>query len=448
MRSLQSRLGVGLTISLLLIFVVQWLVVSASLRHLTESYVQSRLILDIESLLAVLAFDENGSAILNQDRVNPIFHRPFSGHYYRIMAEQNVVRSRSLWDQDLDVPTIPVGDVQIHRPVGPQNQSLIMLIGGYRKKGKNVVIAVAEDYSSIEADFLTFQWRYVSISAVVCITLIILQTLVVRRGLRPLERVRRDIRRMEYGEIRQIATDAPLEVSPLVNEINRLAALMGQRLERSRKALGNLAHALKTPLTVIHHLLGSDTLAQHSQVQRQLSAQSDQIGYLIQRELKRARVAGPASPGQRFVVQKELEPLAATLKQIYADKQLELDYEIPPNVEFSADREDMLELLGNLLDNACKWAKHHVRLKVETGNGITFSVEDDGPGAEQDQVDLLTERGVRIDESVTGHGLGLAIVQDIVNDYDGKIRFGRSQSLGGFFVSVSIPYRSEYSGSS
>ena len=439
MRSLQARLGVGLIVTVLVLFVAQWMVVSVSLRKLTEEYFASRLTHDMEGLLAGIVFDADNHPVVAVDRTDPIYKRPFSGHYYQVMSDGYIVRSRSLLDHSLEAASVAAGEYTLTRVQGPEGQPLIMLAAGYKKRGRLLTIAVAEDYSPIEGEFVAFQWRYVLITSAVLVGLIALQMWVMRRGLRPLDQVRADVRRLEKGEIQELRRDVPTEVVPLVAEINRLIAILGERLERSRNALGNLAHALKTPLTALDQLLNSEELKSHPQLHAQLRGQSEIIGSFIQRELKRARLAGAATPGRRFDLSRELPSLTAALEQIYRDKHIQVEKIIPPGLAYPAEREDMLELFGNLLDNACKWATGKVLFAVSPGPGLSFTIEDDGPGAPDEQLVQLSERGVRLDESVGGYGLGLSIAREIVNHYRGEMKFDRSPRFGGFRVSVRLP---------
>ncbi len=160
---------------------------------------------------------------------------------------------------------------------------------------------------------------------------------------------------------------------------------------------------------------------------------------IVERELKRARLAGSAMPGQRVDLNAEIDALVRTLGQLYADKAPRITSAIAPGATFAGDREDLLELLGNLLDNACKWCTERVSLTVSHAECVAFVVEDDGPGCAPDAIDELTARGYRADESKPGSGLGLAIVRDIVDSYDGSLQFGRSAALGGLRVEVRLP---------
>lgn len=439
MRSLKARLNLGLVVSLVALFSVQWWVVSASVRGLTEKFASSRLEHDTESLLVALKFDAQGNPRLDPRFINPVFNRPFSGHYFHIISGAHQLRSRSLWDQDLPLTPAKTGEVAVHTVAGPQNEALLMRVGGYRKRGHEVTLAVAEDYSVVEHELGEFQLHYVLISLLILTVLIGLQAWVLTRALRPLDDLRGEMARLERGEVGALKGEVPTEVSPLVREINRLLEVMTDRQRRSRNALGNLAHAVKTPLTVLNQLIQSDELADRPRVRDQLQARADDIRHYVERELKRARVAGAAAPGQQFVPAAELPSLIDALTCIFSEKKLAIESHVPPAVRFMGEREDMLELFGNLLDNACKWARGNVLLHVDNGPGLKFSVEDDGPGVPDEKLRALSARGVRIDEEVDGYGLGLAIVHDIVRQYGGRIEFGRSAGLGGFRVSVALP---------
>ena len=442
MRSLQTRLSAGLIVSLALFFSLQWLIVSGSIRYLTENYVAARLRHDADNLLAALTFGgEAGGPDVNPEKIDPVYKRPFSGHYYRIVDGDRALRSRSLWDQDLSIPSVPVGAQNLFRHPGPQGQNLLVLNSGFRKQGREISIAVSEDLSPIEADIRRFQLRYGLVSLAVLILLIVIQRWIVAAGLRPLQKARDDVSALERGEMKQLREEAPDEVKPFLHEINRLLEAMGQRLKRSRNATGNLAHALKAPLTLLLQLADRDEMRAHPDLRDELIEQTGVVRHLIDRELKRARLAGSSPPGAPSSLRDEIPHLIDALTKIYQEKPLEIETSLPTRNVVIGDREDMLELFGNLLDNAAKWAKRKVALKVEEEKDILISVEDDGPGCAPEELRRLSRRGVRVDESAVGHGLGLAIVKDIVDQYSGEIGFGRSERLGGFKVWVQLPSR-------
>lgn len=438
MYSLQGRLRKGLFISLAVIFALLWVVVNGAIRHLMADTVASRLSHDAESLLAFVTFEAEGMA-LKPGAVNTIYNRAFSGHYFKIESGEESLRSRSLWDADLPVPTVGAGRHTRVRVGGPEGKKLLMWSGGFIKQGRALTICVAEDVSRIDHILRVFQWGFALISFVALVALIIVQSVIVRAGLSPLERARLEALRLERGEIGKIGEAVPAEVRPLVMQINRLLEVANRRLARSRNALGDLAHTLKTPLTMLTRLGESDKVKADPELATELATHTESIYRLMERELRRARLAGASTPGQRFAPDKEIPPLLDMLSVMYRDKNIEVNRAIPEGLAIPADTEDMTELLGTLLDNAFKWAKSRVSLTVSLDNAAVFIIEDDGPGCPEDKLSQIIRRGKRLDESTPGHGLGLAIAGDIVESYGGEITFGQSQSLGGFMAKVTIP---------
>jgi signal transduction histidine kinase len=266
------------------------------------------------------------------------------------------------------------------------------------------------------------------------------QHYIVRRSFQSLNAIKNELRQLEQGAIRQLICQAPLEVQPLVTEVNRLITLMDQRLQRSRNALGNLAHALKGPLNLITQICDNETLKQYPDIRNELLQHTKVLQQLIDHELKRARLAGTGGSGQYFQPQDELPSLEKLLQRLYEHKSLQIHHQYPDHALGDTDRNDMLELLGNLLDNACKWANNKVVYSIQQDQHITITVEDDGPGCSNEQLKILTQRGVKLDESVPGHGLGLAIVKDIVNLYNGEMQFDRSPELGGLRIIIKLRY--------
>lgn len=438
MPMLQTRLRIGLLITLITLFGFQWLVVTFSIRYLTESYVASRLEDDAQTLLATLNFNSNGAPSIDTEATHALYHRAFSGRYYIIEVTPIVLRSRSLWDFEMRLPKSPMHQQRVNIP-GPQQQSLLAFASHYKKNGHSITIITAEDITPVLADIRTFQWRYALVTLAVLLMLIALQSIIVRIGLRPIDLARQEIARLQQGLLNRLNEQAPGEILPLIREINRLIDAMDKRLQRSRNALGNLTHALKTPLAIMMQLSERSEIRQYSELHRDFVEQLNGLRNLVERELKRARYAGRSNSGKRFEVAREIATLIDIMKAIYRDKKVNLSCFIPPDLSFPADREDMLEIFGNLLDNAYKWTNSEVRLTVEEGPDLVFCIEDDGPGCSAEQFVTVAERGVRIDESISGHGLGLAIIKDIIDDYGGHMEFGPSPTLRGFKASVKIP---------
>jgi len=439
MRSLQFRLSFGLFISLVLAFVVIWLLVSNASRYLAESYIATRLEHDTESLLTAIRFGSDGQLTLDIRRLNPVYSRPFSGHYYKILSNNTVLRSRSLWDQDLVVEPLASGNRQRRYVRGPQGQTLLLITSAFNKSDKPVTIAVADDLSTLEAELAHLQRRFVLVVAILLLGLIIVQGLILHAGLRPLDKTRRELQALAKGRLSQLDQNVPREISPLVKEINHLLGILEKRLARSRNALGDLAHALKQPLTVLKQTTREQGVAENPELQRTISRQLETIQRQLTRILQRARLAGEGPVGSLFNASEELPALLDTLKHMYYDKPLEFEYNVPADLTLAVDREDMLELIGNLLDNACKWAARKVRITFSRdGQTTLLDIEDDGTGVAESKLNELTRRGLRLDETTEGHGLGLAIVRDIIDGLGGELRLLRSQDLGGLHVQIRL----------
>jgi len=439
MNSLERRLQLGLALSLVLLIGVLWAVGNKSIRGLTEDFVTSRLEHDAESLLMALVM-ESGELKIRWRHITQIYNQPLSGHYYVIrLGDGKVITSRSLWDQSLQSPALELGEIRRFHVQGPAGQQLLVWSKGYEKLGRNITVAVAEDLSAIQQERDRFMRDFALMAVGGLFLLILVQTLVIRHSFTRLEIVREDVRRLERGKTDKLSEDVPSEILPLVQELNHLLALLAQRLERSRNALGNLAHALKGPLNLLMQYFDqagtdNDPLQRH-----QARNQVERVRQLMERELKRARLAGRGMQSRQFDPHQELPDLLEVLRQVYQGRRLMIQSRIDPEVSDFGDREDMLELLGNLLDNACKWATGQVLCEISGQDDISIRVEDDGHGLSDQDLERLTQRGTRLDETVEGHGLGLAIAKDIVKLYGGNMSFGRAARFGGLSVRITLP---------
>jgi signal transduction histidine kinase len=436
-RSIQRRLSLGLAGALLLVGLI---LAQASLwvfdRGL-RAYLEEDLRDEAQGLLAALVRGPAGLQ-LDERRLDPSFQRQFSGHYFRIDFSDQSWRSRSLWDRELLKPDGPGMHAELGD--GPQGQRLLIYRADYRRYGQNLTISVAQDYAPILQGFRRMQWLGLGMGGGALLLILIAQRYTVRRALKPLEHVRQQIAQLQQGQRSELDAQAPEELEPLVAQINHLLAHTEETLKRSRNALGNLGHALKTPLAVLISLADREELAAYPALRATLREQLQQIEQRLSRELGRARLAGEALPGARFDCAQELPGLFATLAMIH-DHGLSLDWTAPDGLVVQRDREDLLELLGNLMDNACKWADRRVQLElVEEGGMLRIHVDDDGPGIEPQRREDVLGRGTRLDEQVAGHGLGLGIVRDIVEAWGGSIAL-QDSPLGGLRVLLELPRR-------
>lgn len=441
MRSLGLQLRLGLAAGLVVLFGVMWWGGVQAIHSLTDHFVASRLEHDAEALLGAMRLDDSGRPLVRWRRVDPIYEQPLSGHYYQIsFPNGKQVSSRSLWDQQLDVPQFAPGSQGQWRMAGPAGQELLVWAAGYNKQGQIFSVAVAEDMSPLNQRVTQFEWVFVALALGITLLLFFGQQMIVHSALGRLDRVREDMARLERGEVDTLTTDVPLEVKPLVEQFNHLLHLFQQRLEHSRKGVGNLSHALKGPINLLQQQIDSEELEPHAELKADMALQLTRVRQLMEREMKRARLAGSGISGGRFNAAQEMPSLVRVLRQIYHDKALQIDCPVPESGVLSVDREDMLELLGNLLDNACKWASGKVRCAIrQQATAVVIEVEDDGPGVSPEALTRLAERGVRIDESVDGHGLGLAIAKDMVKLYGGDMDFMLSPDWGGLKVQVRLP---------
>nr|WP_314877524.1 sensor histidine kinase [uncultured Pseudomonas sp.] len=435
MRSIQARLSVGLIAVLVVIGLAfaqltLWLFEAG-----LQRYLEVGLRKESENLLVALVRGPDGLQ-LDERRISAAYQRPFSGYYFRIDFDQGSWRSRSLWDLDMPKPAKP-GLEDTHE-LGPEGQQLLALRADYRRLGQDISISVAQDYSPVRQGFQRMQQIGLGMGLIALVLVLVLQRITVTRSLRPLERARQQIAQLQQGQRSQLDAEVPSELQPLVDQVNHLLAHTEDSLRRSRNALGNLGHALKTPMAVLLSLASSQRLGDLPEVRTQMREQLEQIQQRLERELNRARLAGDALPGAQFDCDAELPTLLATLGMIHGEGLL-LECDTPPGLLLPWDREDLLELLGNLLDNACKWADSEVRLGIAlSANGYQLWVDDDGPGIPEEKRVQVLDRGSRLDEQVNGHGLGLGIVRDIVDAWGATIALQDSPQ-GGLRVSIELP---------
>ena len=439
MNSIQSRLATGLVISLISISLILWVSVSNNIQKLAENYIASRLEHDIETLLTAISFDAQQQLVVNNDRIDAIYNRPFSGHYYSIQYKESIIRCRALWDKTLAIADISSsGYHQTYQP-GPEQQSLIVISALFNKQGQQVIISLAEDLTPVKKDIEQFKHYFAIFSFAILLALILTQSIILRNGLKPLRKIRSELRDLEKGTIDELTTEVPYELKSVVTEINQLSLALYKRLKRSRDALSDLSHAIKKPLTLLQQFSDQHQTSLDKEAIETLNNHINNIQQITDRILKRARVAGQSRLNKVFNINDDLPILIKTINTMHPDKQIKTTINVPATLKSKIDSEDMLELLGNLLDNAWKWAKSEIHIRINETDTLKITIEDDGPGSKAESLNELANRGVRLDESVSGYGFGLAIASDIVKDYNGSILFSRSDTLGGFQSEIKLP---------
>ena len=226
-------------------------------------------------------------------------------------------------------------------------------------------------------------------------------------------------------------------MQPLAKTYNELLEYTAKQIKRSRNNLGNLSHGLKTPLAVMQQQVEALGL-KDPDTAIALQQQLDAIHKMVERKLAAARITGDMLPAAQLVIPRDLHSLANTLHKVHRHKSIKCEFEIDPNIQrLPIHREDGMELLGNLLDNAFKWAKSRVSVQLSRQQErILLCIDDDGPGVAGNELDKLTQRGIRLDESVMGHGLGLSIVKEIAEQYGIELSFNHSARLGGLGIEL------------
>jgi signal transduction histidine kinase len=304
-------------------------------------------------------------------------------------------------------------------------------------------IIVAGPLDWFEETVATFRARLTTALALVGVGLVAVTVFQVRFGLLPLRRIERGLASIRSGEAERLEGQLPAEIEPLQTELNALIASNQEIIDRARTQVGNLAHALKTPLAVIVNEARDDQSTLGSKVAEQAHLMRDQIGHY----LDRARMAaGAGAIGRVTPVQSTAEALVRTVERIHSDKGIALTLSVEPGAKFQGEKQDLEEMLGNLLDNACKWGKSRVVLsgRVDVaqaplnGRHLTITVEDDGPGLSAEQRAKIGKRGTRLDESKPGSGLGLSIVSDLAQSYHGRLTLDASEH-GGLKAVLDLP---------
>ena len=416
------------------------LVLSAIFKDYAERTFDGRLTVLLDSLIAVTELDEQGRPKLTRGIGEPRFDMPYSGWYWEIaVGSSPLLRSRSLWDETLPLSVQPDATAPLFADVdGPNDENLRLIEReiGLPAARERFRYAVGGDRSEIDAEVRRFNttlgWS-LGILGLGLLTALLLQ---VRFGLQPLRRMRQAIVAVRTGRAQRLDGEFPVEIEPLSDELNILIDHNAAVLERARTQVSNLAHALKTPLSVLTNEAGGGAGPLAEIVKRQTTAMHRHVDHY----LSRARAAAATRVlGVRTDVAPVVEDLRRTLERIYVDRAVRVEAEAAPGLAFRGERQDLEEMLGNLIDNACKWAQARVSIGARAdGDRILLTIDDDGPGLPADQRTAVFDRGTRLDESVPGSGLGLAIVRDIAELYHGAIALEDSP-LGGLRAVLTLP---------
>lgn len=435
-----SSMGRRLAISLFASLLLAGLLISQAALWWLEQEQRGRLVeqlrADAAGVLAALEPGPDDALTLRNERLHPAYRRPYSGRYFVVDTPQARWRSRSLWDAPLAPPATP--GVASGLLEGPAEQLLLGYKEQYQVRGQPVTVSVAQDYSPVRQAYQRARTAMLVFWPLILALLALVQQWLLRRGLSPLRRARAEIEQLRQGKRSALTGNVVRELQPLVAEINRLQQHTEQQLQRSRHAMGDLGHALKTPLAVLKNRCNQDLLLKDPDLHHLMNDQVSQMEGQVRRALSRARVAAGATAANRFCPEEDLPLVIMTLERAH-DRQLTFEMSGLSGETLPFEREDMLELFGNLLDNAFKWAESRIALRFELGEAqCVVVVEDDGPGIPAARRGTVLQRGERLDERQQGYGLGLAIAHDLAVAYQGTLALDRSD-IGGLAVRVSLP---------
>ncbi|MFO1249099.1 MAG: HAMP domain-containing sensor histidine kinase [Alphaproteobacteria bacterium] len=445
LESLSSRLIAAAAVWTLLGLLGGGAVLSNAFRLASQANFDAALQADMDGLIAAAEPDPDpeGGVLLAEHFLNPQFARVYSGLYYQIRVGKTGSQiSRSLFDKEIVPVNEPSrGPLTWGSAMGPENQHLRVLsrrvdLTPDNRNDASYTFMVAGDMAAVDRQTHEFNttlfWSFLLLGLGL-IAAILVQ---VKVGLAPLRKVSKGLAKIRDGEARRLDGNFPTEIAPLAAELNSLIQHSEEVVGRARTHVSNLAHFLKTPLSVLAAEADAQPGPLSDMVKRQVFSMRRQVDHY----LSRARAAGSLDVlGNRTQVSAVMDDLSRVIARIHAARGIVIDAECSDDIYFRGERQDLEEMLGNLIDNGCKWAKSRVRVRCEKAAGrLVLKVEDDGSGLSAEQRAQVGTRGERLDETVPGTGLGLAIVRDISKLYGGFFALD-SSSLGGVMARLDLP---------
>lgn len=442
--SLRRRLILSATAVLVIALGVVGAALNAANHRGAVSALQARMESYVYLVLAAMEVDGAGQLTIDENFADPRLLQPGSGVYVDVAGRDAHWRSRSALGLRLVVPgPLEAGSTDFGEPAGRDGWYVLRYGIGWQLADARIepfTVTVLVDPAEVEQQTSAFRlglWRSLGAAGAV---LALAQILFLMLVFRPLGRVAQDVADVESGRAERLGGNYPRELEPLVRNVNRLLETEKSNQQRIRNALDSLAHSLKTPLAVIQAGLPLHAGAAETSMQNAV----DEMKRLIATRLERAGSSARRSLAEPVPVAPQLQRVLDSLHKVHSQKMIRVQSTIEPDLAFYGEKRDLLELMGNLLDNAFKYG--HGRVRVAGGSlgsgavrpGLWLAVEDDGPGIDESHRERLLQRGARGDERVEGHGLGLAIVTELVSAYGGTVNIGHSE-LGGALIRVEFP---------
>lgn len=446
-RSLRSRLQWLAFAAVAVALIVTALLLSA----LFERHINRRVTGELDAHLARIAgkltVDLAGDIEMNAELTDPRFETVFSGLYWQVANEKtgSLLRSKSLWDDDLALPVDrpAIGDIHTHELAGPVGQPLLVrerrILLGDGEGAIPVRIAVAIDVADVQALHADFTWDIMAVLAALGALLFVALWLQVRLGLGPLDRVRAGVAAIREGRSSKLPPDLPQEIAPLAEEIDFLIAEQQKEIERAGNRAGDLAHGLKTPLTI----LTGDVRRLREKGETAIAADIEAVSQIMRRHVERqlalARSRHGAGERMRTDIAPAVERLVNTFARLPDKEHLAFEIDVAPGSTIAMNPDDFNDVMGNLIENATRHASAAIRVETRVlGDETLILVADDGPGVAAPQLQRILQRGVRLDEKSDGAGLGLAIAGDILEAYRVALR-ARQSAMGGLEIGFPLP---------
>jgi signal transduction histidine kinase len=438
--TLASRIIALSGIWILIVLVITAVMLVINHRDHTAQHYDAHVAMHFEELTSASYFTKNGKFQLAFNPSDPRYSELSSGWYWEVQqAGKSLQRSLSLGERSLSLEGIlPTNDIRIYEISGPRNEDLRVHVVEMEidPNHEPLVYIASAPLGGIKEDVVEYSNHIILSFAALGLGLMFAVVLQVRVALKPLQAISTRISDIRAGKAKKMPRDQLEDVRPLVDELNNLLDHNATLVKRARNQLGDLAHSVKNPLTVINN-----AAQDMSDEQKELVLQQTKdISRSVDHYLSRARTYGTEKVlGSRYSIRTAAEDLVYAMQRIYQERNLDFDLTPLRGCWFKGEGQDLEEMLGNLLDNACKWAKSQVRIGCSTSDDrLEILVEDDGPGIADEEYENVMRRGRRLDESKPGHGQGLGIVKDICALYGGQLKLSRSE-MGGLQAKLELP---------
>ncbi len=439
--SLIRRLWLASMIVLPVVIGFSALTLNRAFEHSLNRAEADALMAQIYALLGVAELDD-GELLLPAALTNPRFETPDSGLYARVLDEQGREswRSNSLDVSQLRFPPAEHGMPGLAEPLNWRSEGThyrglrLTTLWEYNGEDLRFTFDVIHSREAIEAELRRYQQRLWAWLGGMAVVLIALQTGIAYWSLRPLTFLANEIAEIQQGKSRSLSTRYPKEIDPVTTSLNALLQSESAQRERYQNALADLAHSLKTPLSVMRGQLAE------SQRDQLLDEQVERMTSIISHQLKRANAQVKTIYSQGTELRPLVQRLTQALVKVYREKNMQFDIDIAADMNCGMEENDLLEILGNLIDNACKYGRGWVKISAQRTdeNSLQVQIEDNGPGISEELAQHITERGMRADTTTLGQGIGLAIAVDILSSYNGDLKIGRS-SAGGAAFHLNLP---------